>query len=206
MSVMASALFNLRPLPPYHHVPDVDKGSTRTDPRIDAPRPVNSATGKRSTTPAAPPTSELTKTLAGDFYPISSRLQVSNRTGKRSTLRATSELSRSALLGIEMIPRVDSPIVAEQREVWDFVLRKLFVREAATLQEMLSTLAFGAENLLPKLEQEDSPYKGVAVPGGTTIRNIHEQQWLRIVDVFDKWAFRPEVSRYETPKTPSNAR
>lgn len=195
LSVMAAAQFKMRPLPPYHHVPNVDKSSTRTDPRIDAPRPKSGRPSNPQTIPALPPVDEVTKTVAGDFFPVSYRLHVKKTAKGKSQPTPTTPLERPALLGIELMPRDDSPIKPEQREAWDYVLRKLFVRESASLKAMLPTIAFGAENLLPKIENEgESPYAGIAVSGDTPIRNIHEKQWARIIDVFSNWAFKPDVS------------
>lgn len=104
-------------------------------------------------------------------------------------------LARPQLLGIELIPKANSPIVAEQRDMWDFVLRKCFIRESQTLEDNIVKAAFGAENLLERFAEpkEGSRYAGEPVIANqTTPRDMSTEQWARVVDVFDKWAFKPE--------------
>lgn len=192
LSVMAQALFNLRPLPPYHHVPDVDKQSTRVetdwDKIVSTKRP--GLKPRSPTTPALPPIDEVTTTTNRDFHSWS---------GIAPSKRATTTLDRPLLLGMELIPRDDSPITPEQRELWEFILRKCFVREAAPISQAVVKLAFGAENLLPKFAAKDSPYAGAPVLPDEVIRDLTVEQWARVVDVFDKWPFKPENMLVDIP-------
>jgi hypothetical protein len=38
------------------------------------------------------------------------------------------------------------------------------------------------------------PWRGEAVDRSTLVRDLTVEQWARVVDVFDRWAFRPKVS------------
>ncbi|TXT04881.1 hypothetical protein VHUM_03964 [Vanrija humicola] len=191
LSVLAQALFHIRPLPPYHHVPDVDKSSRRIYTDMDwrertegMARAVTRASGSVA---APPPTSEVTLTRREDWFPPAGHAV--DRTKKPGKDEFT---DRPLLLGLELIPRTDPLVLPETRDSWEYVLRKLFVRESQPLSVVLPSLAFGAENLLDKIEALDSPYAGKAVPRTTIVRNLEIDEWHRIVDTFDKWAFRPE--------------
>ncbi|GMK56804.1 hypothetical protein CspeluHIS016_0306440 [Cutaneotrichosporon spelunceum] len=195
LSVMANALFRLRPLPPYHHVPDVDKQSNRTDPSYAgalAAAKVRKTRSKKQPTPAPPPIDEVTATVAGDFWPQHPRHVGLKHTAKVNPAKA---LVRPPLLGIEMVPRADSPIKLSQREEWEFVLRHCFVQEASALAEVIPKLGFGAENLIPKMREseETSRYAGAEVNPETPVRSLTIEQWQRVVDVFAKWPFKPEL-------------
>lgn len=61
-----------------------------------------------------------------------------------------------------------------------------------TLEDSISNLAVGAESLLPAIEAEEG--RGVPVSRKRVIRYLDLEEWARVVDVFDNWAFRPEVS------------
>jgi hypothetical protein len=196
LSVMANALFHLRPLPPYHHVPDVDKQSTRTDTSFEeallATQQGRSGKTKRSTRPATPPTHKVTSTVAGDFWPQTVRHAGLSGHGK---IAPSTKLVRPPMLGVEFVPRLDSPIRLSQREEWEFVLRHCFVQEAQPLSQVIPKLGFGADNLIPKIREEEgkSRYAGVAVNPETQVRYVTIEQWQRIVDVFAKWPFKPEL-------------
>lgn len=193
LSVMASALFHLRPLPPYHHVPDVDKQGARTETDFEFAVEASKKKSKRASIPAPPPVLEVTKTTAADFWPHTGRL-----TGRANSFKVDSAtvLARPPLLGIEMVPREKPLIRIEQREEWEFVLRHCFVREARPIEEAFLTVAFGAENLLPKFweSEKTSSYAGLPVEQGTKVRDVTVEQWARIVDVFARWPFKPDVS------------
>jgi hypothetical protein len=192
---MANALFDIRPLPPYHHVPDVDKHSARTDPVVPPEPKYKSIRSKVKPTRAAPsPTEEITLTRQLDFHTWGGGMLAKERVTENAYL------PRPLLLGIELIPRLDTPVKAEQREMWDFVLRKCFVRETNDISAAIPKLAFGADNLIPRIaEGEGSRYAGAPVPPDTTVRDLTIEQWARVVDVFDKWAFKPDNLLVDVP-------
>jgi hypothetical protein len=223
LSIMTQALFHITPLPPYHHVFNVDKSSTRTESSpIRGPPPKNqtkSALGLRASQeiPAPPPLHEPHTTYADDFHPV--------QHGMAKHLDIP--LPRPELLGVLLEPRKESPITLKNKEEWDYVLRKCFVTEAQELGRSLKNLAFGAEGLMEKIEDglgeiternemgavgaalygsgksadsDDEPiykskWKGKATPGHRIIRDMSVEEWTRVVDVFTRWAFKPTVSR-----------
>lgn len=192
LSVMTAALFNVRALPPYHHVPNVDKSSSLTETRTEYrskgyPKYGRSPVG----TPAPPPppfdTLGLlrTKTYPTDFFPPPPR---TTRSDGRSE-----PLTRPPMLGILLEPKRESVITLDQKDEWDYVLRKCFIKEASSIAEALKNLGFGGEGLASRLSQETG-YKGRALDPKKIVRDLDVDEWARVVDVFYKWAFKPEVS------------
>lgn len=172
LTIMANALFDIKPLPPYH-----------TPPRVISPAM------RKKTIHVEIPFHKDTITYPRDFYPIP--------TGTAS--KPTIPLPRPSLQGLLLTPKVDPLIQAKQRDAWDYVLRKCFARPNSSLMEGLAVLAFGGENLVDKIEGREldldgKTFGGVDVDRKTKIRELKSLEWHRVVDVFDKWAFRPEVS------------
>lgn len=167
---MANAIFHITPLPPLHHVANVDKSSVWTE-----DRPANAT--KAAT--YVPPT-ERTITYPADFWP--------NRKPR------SEPYPRAPFLGLLFEPRETSIVLPEQKDAWDFVLRKCFVREAIPIRDAVKTLGFGADKLVQKIELITDEYRGRAVKPDTLVRDLEEDEWARVVDVFDKWSFRPKVS------------
>jgi len=67
------------------------------------------------------------------------------------------------------------------------------VLASSPFRESLPSLGFGADNLRPKLEAEEG-FLGDKVDVEAPPRDMTVAQWQRVVDVFDKWAFKPQVS------------
>jgi hypothetical protein len=189
LSVITQALFHVSPLPPYHHVFNVDKSSHRTE---DAPI-IRKA--KNSTKPLVPiihppPQSHPpTITYPDDFYPI--------QIGLNKHLDIP--LARPQILGVLLEPRINSPITMDNKDEWDYVLRKCFVTEAQSIKAALKNLAFGGEGLMGKIEGsvDDGKFKGRGVASGRIVRDMQVEEWERVVDVFKRWAFKPDVSRVQ---------
>ncbi|WVW83133.1 hypothetical protein I302_105151 [Kwoniella bestiolae CBS 10118] len=194
LSILAQALFDIVPLPPYHHVLNVDKQSKFTHDRPSKPL---SSVPPSSTTPTGipsnPPSSidsftrpehgQKTLTYPLDFYPPVTSAQ--RLIGK--------PLERPDLLGLMLIPKLNSPILSSQKDTWDYCMRRLFVRDTLTLKAAIPNLSFGAETLLTHIEESSTEkFRGVPVDGRRVIRDLRVEEWLRIVDVFDKWAFKPD--------------
>jgi hypothetical protein len=182
LSVMTQALFNVSPLPPYHHVFNVDKSSHRIE---DTPiKPPQASLKKQQPIQPPPQAHEPTITYPDDFYPITIGL----------TKHLDIPLPRPQMLGILLEPRLDSPINLDNKDEWDYVLRKCFVTEAQSIGSALKNLAFGAEGLIEKIESgEEGRFKGRRVAKEKIVRDMSVDDWARVVDVFGKWAFKPEV-------------
>jgi hypothetical protein len=182
LSVMTQALFRVSPLPPYHHVFNVDKSSHRIE-----DTPIKAPQSSKSKVQIAPPPqgNPPTQTYPDDFYPIAVGLM------KHTDI----PLPRPQMLGVLLEPRVDSPINLKNKDEWDYVLRKCFVTEAQGIQAALKNLAFGGEGLIDKIEsEEEGRFKGRRVRRDKIVRDLTVEDWTRVVDVFGKWAFKPEVS------------
>jgi hypothetical protein len=91
-------------------------------------------------------------------------------------------------------PKADSVITLDQKDEWDYVLRKCFTREAQSIREALKNVGFGGEALADRLSAPNG-YKGRPLEGSKIVRDLDVAEWARVVDVFDKWAFKPEASR-----------
>ncbi|KAL7420239.1 Mitochondrial transcription factor 1 [Cryptotrichosporon argae] len=169
LSVMANALFHVSPLLPHSPTPVTAGKWVRTKRGSIAP----------SAYLPTPPT-ESTPTSTFDFWPAP------------YGAHEDAPLARPALLGVSLVPRLASPVLPEQKDVWDFVLRKCFVRDTATLADALPQLEFGAANLATHCEADGAKYRGDMVARTTRVRDMTVEQWARVVDVFDKWPFRPE--------------
>ncbi|WVQ71921.1 hypothetical protein IAR50_001463 [Cryptococcus sp. DSM 104548] len=186
MSVMTRALFHISPLPPYHHIVNIDKrGTAMSDVPIKPvkePKSTAAPIGIPEDVPPAegyPPAvfgAQRTTTHTSDFFP-----------GAYSTKGA---LPRTPLFGVLLTPKLYSPITMERRDTWDFVLRRMFVRESCTVEESIGNLAVGADSLLGAIEQDEG--LGVPVSRRRVVKQLEVDEWARIVDVFDTWAFRPE--------------
>ncbi|KAK4688646.1 hypothetical protein P7C73_g1459, partial [Tremellales sp. Uapishka_1] len=194
LTVMANALFHVTPLPPYHHVVNIDKNSRSyvaghpDGKRAEKPRKTKSKASPQPQSEPAPtpdpssPEVQVTPTYPTDFYPIHNS----------SSIDLSAHLPRPVLLGVKLVPRVDSIVDPEQKDSWDFVLRKCFVKDKQPLRDALKNLSIGAENLVAKIEdRETTVWKGVAVDTAKSPRDLTYTEWLRVVDVFDRWAFRP---------------
>jgi hypothetical protein len=184
ISVLTQLLYHIKPLPPFHHVPNVDRGSQATQartPSIKKLTPVARALFESYAGRDLP----RTQTYPSDFWPAT---------------KADGPLPRPILLGMELIPRDKPLLLAAQRESWEYVLRKCFVRQVTPVSEGIKGLGFGAENLLKLVAEPESRYMGAAVDPKTYPRDLTMEQWARVVDVFHNWAFRPEVSSWEGTK------
>jgi hypothetical protein len=185
LSVLTAGLFDVRALPPYHHVPNVDKSSTLTE---TADHVRSKPSRARSGTPAPPPppfdTLGLvrTKTYRTDFFPPPA-----------NTGGMIEPLPRPAMMGILLEPKRDSVVTLDQKDAWDYVLRRCFIKEASSIGEALKNVGFGGEVLATRLNQATG-YRGRALDPKKIVRNLDVDEWARVVDVFDKWAFKPEVS------------
>ncbi|WVQ98692.1 hypothetical protein IAU59_005823 [Kwoniella sp. CBS 9459] len=251
LSILAQALFDIVPLPPYHHVQNVDKQSKFT---VDRPVKYTSLAPKSNAKPIGMPTPSPSSFTAPHLRPISSsvtehppvsapgsdpvlyhpmldefkELMAKEKKGitedetlllgqqktitypgdfyppsTTATKAKGKPLDRPPLLGLMLIPKIESPILAAQKDTWDYVMRRLFVRDTMTLKDSIPNLAFGAEILLkrinedglqvdPKTGEMREKWRGVPVHELRVIRELHVEEWLRIVDVFDKWAFKPD--------------
>lgn len=184
LSVMARALFHVSALPPYHHVFNVDKASSRTESTPVSPVKPSAKKGVPPPPPPPPDPHPRTTTYPDDFYPIPRGM--ANHTDI--------PLPRPAMLGVLLEPRLDSPIHSGNKDEWDYVLRKCFVTEAKTLRHSLRNLAFGGEGLEDKIGSEGTRFAGRPVSCDRIVRDLEVEDWTRVVDVFTKWAFKPAVS------------
>lgn len=182
LSVIAHALFHLEPLPPLHHVVNVDKISKITEdrPYMGAHNNNKAKMALIELSKAGAVQTPRTTTYPSDFWPSKESHQT--------------PYPRPPYLGILFTPKVSPVIQYDRKYSWDFVLRRLFVKEAVPVKDVMKGLGFGAENLVPKLLDTTDEYEGKPVEVEKLVRDLDQEEWIRVVDVFYKWPFRPPVS------------
>lgn len=179
-SVVAEALYHITPLPPYHHVPNVDRGSTAIEalpPRFNQ----NSAVAQR--TLDAYKTMDLPRTTfkhEDAFPPVGPKTIAVH--------------DRPPILGVMLEPRLRPVMTMEQADEWDYVLRHMFVLQAQTVEVALPLLGFNAISLLKDIAGENNGFAGAPTSPNAVIRDLEVDEWARIVDVFANWPFKPAVS------------
>ena len=184
VSVIAQALYDITPLPPRHHVPNVNKtGTASTAEYKSASR---QSSGRTQDLLAYYTGRDMPRdtTYEDDFYP---------KAGQGPSQASDRIIERPEVLGLLFEPKIEPVIKLADRETWDHVLRHLFIKQANRLEIAISALGFGSDKLLPKIASTDDEFAGEAVPGDTIVRDITIDQWVRIVDVFSKWQFKPTV-------------
>ena len=75
---------------------------------------------------------------------------------------------------------------------WDYVLRRLFVLKSTPLRKAISSLAPGAEVLLPILTDKSLPPEQ-RVDIRLKVKQLTISDWALIVRAFDAWPFAPSV-------------
>ncbi|TDL24169.1 S-adenosyl-L-methionine-dependent methyltransferase [Rickenella mellea] len=78
-------------------------------------------------------------------------------------------------------------------EIWDFVLRRLFVLKSTPLKKAITSLAPGANNLLKSLAGPDVP-PNKRVDVNKTVKMLTLDDWQLIMQAFKEWPFAPDVS------------
>ncbi len=187
LSVLADALWDLTPLPPLHHVVNVDKSSKITVNRFVS-RP-----GRHKTSAEI----ELTKLMAAEIEntPRTTTYPIDFWPNRHTTgPHSVEPFPRSPYLGLLLEPKETTVLLPEQKDAWDYVLRKCFVRESLPLRDSVQTLGFGADNLIPRFESTTDEFRGRPVDCAMVVRDLEVLDWARIVDVLHKWAFKPAVS------------
>jgi hypothetical protein len=70
-------------------------------------------------------------------------------------------LPRPAMMGILLEPKRDSVVTLDQKDAWDYVLRRCFIKEASSIGEALKNVGFGGEVLAtrPRTRSEEDRQK-----------------------------------------------
>ncbi len=119
---------------------------------------------------------------------------------------------RPGMMGITLVPKKESLVHTDNKDAWEYVMRKLFVMQnqaigmsikwvavpggrasALVLMRGDRNLGPGAENLLPQLIDDALPPAERLDPK-KRVREFDSEDWARIVRVFMGWRFKPEVS------------
>ncbi|KAF5393355.1 hypothetical protein D9757_000545 [Collybiopsis confluens] len=88
---------------------------------------------------------------------------------------------------VEIIPLEEQVIDGDKLDIWDYCVRRLFVRKATTLEKCIEDLGPGASSLLPKLD-------GV-VDSSKRVRELSVAEWAALTKEFDAWPFAPKDLR-----------
>ncbi|KAJ9119071.1 hypothetical protein QFC22_003562 [Naganishia vaughanmartiniae] len=99
---------------------------------------------------------------------------------------------RPGLMALTLTPRKDPKIELDDKDVWDYVLRRMFVMSGSPLSVAINNLGMGAANLIPKLTDPSIPASQRIDPN-KWIREYTVQDWALVVKAFKAWPFAPDV-------------
>ncbi|KAJ9101487.1 hypothetical protein QFC19_005138 [Naganishia cerealis] len=110
----------------------------------------------------------------------------------RRTTTEQKQPPRPGMMALTLTPRPDPQIEVEDKDVWDYVLRRMFVMAGSPLSVAINNLGMGASNLIPKLTNQELPHNQRIDPD-KWIREYTVQDWALIVKAFKAWPFAPDV-------------
>ncbi|GHJ88938.1 hypothetical protein NliqN6_5340 [Naganishia liquefaciens] len=110
----------------------------------------------------------------------------------RRTLTEQKQPPRPGMMALTLVPRKEPQILPDDKDVWDYILRRMFVNPGSPLEVAINNLGMGATNLVPKLTDPSLPADKRIEPT-KWIREYTVQDWSLIVEAFKKWPFAPDV-------------
>ncbi|ORX39840.1 hypothetical protein BD324DRAFT_615205 [Kockovaella imperatae] len=180
LSILTHALYDVKPLPPRHHSPNVlNKGRKVKDELRFLP----SQSAREGDLQAYYDAMDLSRdeTWPLDFNPSPWGESYSSKV----------PLERPDVLGLLLEPKVETVITSTQRYTWEYVLRKCMAKPLHPISRAIHAIGFGADKLIPLIESVSSEYKGDPVGPKEVARDMSIAQWARVVDVVDKWKYKP---------------
>ncbi|KAA1471683.1 S-adenosyl-L-methionine-dependent methyltransferase [Dentipellis sp. KUC8613] len=96
----------------------------------------------------------------------------------------------SPFVAVNTVPRESQVISRGKLDMWDYVLRRLFVLKSTPLKNAMSSLAPGAQVLLKHITDPAlPPEKRVDI--SAQVRHLTVQEWDTLVRAFEVWPFAP---------------
>ncbi|KAG5642486.1 hypothetical protein DXG03_002736 [Asterophora parasitica] len=120
------------------------------------------------------------------FHPVSSMYAKSADTKKSS--RAVG----LPFASLQVEPLENQFIKKGETDMWDYCLRRLFVRKATELKTALPGLAPGAQTLVKKLTDPARP-DDERLDVRTKINQLEAKDWAILLKAFSDWPFKPDV-------------
>ncbi|KAJ9103271.1 hypothetical protein QFC21_002694 [Naganishia friedmannii] len=110
----------------------------------------------------------------------------------RRTSTEQKQPPRPGMMALTLTPRTDPQIDLDDKDVWDYVLRRMFVMSGSPLSVAINNLGMGAANLIPKLTDPSLP-AAERIDPNKWIREFTVQDWALVVKAFKAWPFAPDV-------------
>ncbi|KAJ3498190.1 hypothetical protein NMY22_g19624 [Coprinellus aureogranulatus] len=107
-------------------------------------------------------------------------------------VRAKPVVDAQPVQPIRMTPLENPWIESGELDLWDFVMRNMFITKATPLNKGITGLGPGAQSLLKKLDDPSLP-PDQRVDITKAPRELSLREWKVLVRVFGEWPFRPEV-------------
>ncbi|KAJ3546604.1 hypothetical protein NMY22_g1989 [Coprinellus aureogranulatus] len=106
-------------------------------------------------------------------------------------VRAKPVVDAQPVQPIRMTPLENPWIESGELDLWDFVMRNMFITKATPLNKGITGLGPGAQSLLKKLDDPSLP-PDQRVDITKAPRELSLREWKVLVRVFGEWPFRPE--------------
>ncbi|KIK67474.1 hypothetical protein GYMLUDRAFT_873448 [Collybiopsis luxurians FD-317 M1] len=129
-------------------------------------------------------TAESRVLLYDQLQPYSNHFHPMSNKGTRNTSKFSNRKIGIPFQAVEIVPLENQVIDPSKLDIWDYCVRRLFVRKATTLEKCIEDLGPGASSLLPKLN-------GV-VDLSRKVRELSIDEWAAIIKEFDTWPFAPK--------------
>ncbi|TFK20919.1 S-adenosyl-L-methionine-dependent methyltransferase [Coprinopsis marcescibilis] len=133
------------------------------------------------------------------FFPPTTEKGLSLTGAKSNTMSRRSVGFPHSVL--RLVPLENQAIKPRELDIWDFVLRKLFISKATPVAKAIPTLAPGAASILKTLTDPSKP-ADQRLDVKKTPRELLIPEWRLIVDAFQQWPFRPANMNIEADLLP----
>jgi len=122
------------------------------------------------------------------FHPPSNIISPSKSS---AAAKKTQKYKSPPMAAVNIIPHAEQLVEKGKMEIWDYILRKLFIVKAKPLKNGMSFLAPGANSLLKMLTDPSLPPEQ-RVDTSLSPRQLTIADWALIARAFDNWPFAPE--------------
>ncbi|GLB45068.1 putative class I-like SAM-binding methyltransferase superfamily, rRNA adenine N(6)-methyltransferase family protein [Lyophyllum shimeji] len=138
-------------------------------------------------TAALPPA--LLSPFDAHFHPVSTSPHAKPAENKRSS-RAVG----LPFTSMNIVPHRESEqlIGRGKMDMWDYVLRRMFVKKATEVAKALPSLAPGAQTLAKMLTDPDRP-EHERLDVKKKVNKLEAHEWALLVKAFDEWPFKPAM-------------
>jgi len=95
-------------------------------------------------------------------------------------------------MSMNVVPKgEDEQLIGQGKmDMWDFVLRRLFVTKATEVRKALAGLAPGAQSLVKKVTDPSLP-DSERLDVRKKINKLEVHEWAILLKAFEEWPFKP---------------